>query len=39
MEANQTYTLLYSKGNHKQNVKAGRIANNVTDKALISKTY
>ena len=42
MGPNQTYKLLYSKGNHKQNKKTtnwlGEVfANDVTDKGLISK--
>ena len=44
MGPNETYKLLYSKGNHKQNEKTacgmGEIpANDVTDKGLISKIY
>ena len=44
MGPNQTYKLLYSKGNHKQNEKALTdwekiFANDVTDKGLISKIY
>ena len=44
MEPNQTYKLLYSKGNHKENEETNyrvgeNIANNVTDKSLISKMY
>ena len=44
MVPNQTYKLLHSKGNHKQNKKTtyrlGEIfANDVTDKGLISKIY
>ena len=42
MGPNQTYKLLYSKGNHKQNKKTANglgevFANDVTDKGLISK--
>ena len=44
MESNQTYKLLHSKGNHKQNKKTtyrmGKIfANNATDEDLIFKIY
>ena len=44
MGPNQTYMLLHSKGNRKQDKKQhtewGKIfANNVTDKGLISKIY
>ena len=44
MGSNQSYKLLHSKGNHKQNVKTTFcwekiFANNVTDKGLISKIY
>ena len=44
MGPNQTYKLLHSKENHKQNEKAiyrlgGNICNNATDKDLISKIY
>ena len=44
MGPNQTYKLLYSKGNHKQNKETinrlGEIfANDVTDKRLISKIH
>ena len=42
MGPNQTYKLLYSKGNHKQNKKTANglgevFANDVTDKGLVSK--
>ena len=44
MGPNQTYKLLHSKGNHKQNEKTTHrmgenIANDATDKGLISKIY
>ena len=43
MESNQTYKLLHSKGNYKQNKKTYRLgeifANNATNKGLISKIY
>ena len=45
MGPNQTYKLLYSKGNRKQKTKRQPtdwekiFANNVTDKRLISKIY
>ena len=44
MGPNQTYKLLYSKGNHKQNDKTTYgmekiLATDVTDKGLISKIY
>ena len=44
MGPNQTYKLLHSKGNHKQNEKTTGtgekiFAYNVTDKGLISKIY
>ena len=44
MGSNQSYKLLHSTGNHKQNVKITFcwekiFANNVTDKGLISKIY
>ena len=45
MESNQTYKLLYSKGNHKLNEKNKPTnwekicPNDVTDKGLISKIY
>ena len=44
MGCNQTYKLLYSKGNHKQNGKTTYkmekiFANDVTDKGLLSKIY
>ena len=44
MEPNQTYKLLHSKGNHKYNEETTyrmgeNIANDVTDKGLISKIY
>ena len=44
MEPNQTYKLLHSKGNHKYNEETTyrmgeNIANDMTDKGLISKIY
>ena len=44
MEPNQTYKLLHGKGNHKYNEETTyrmgeNIANDVTDKGLISKIY
>ena len=44
MEPNQTYKLLHSKGNHKHDEETTyrmgeNIANDVTDKGLISKIY
>ena len=44
MGLNQTYKLLYSKGNHKQNEKTpykmgGKSANDMTHKGLLSKIY
>ena len=44
MGPNQTYKLLYSKGNHKQNEKTpyimgGKSANDMTHKGLLSKIY
>jgi len=44
MGPNQTFKLLYSKGNHKQNEKTTTdweeiFTNDVTDKGLISKIY
>ena len=44
MGPNQTYKLLHSKGNHKQNKKTTyrvgeNFANNATDKGLISKVF
>ena len=44
MGPNQTYKLLHSKGNHKQNKKTTyrmeeNICNDATDKGLISKIY
>ena len=42
MGSNQTYKLLYSKGNHKQNKKTTYkkiFANEETNKGLISKIY
>ena len=40
MGSSQTYKLLHRKGNQKQNEKMEKIlANDVTDKGLISKIY
>ena len=40
MGSSQTYKLLHRKGNQKQNEKTEKIlANDVTDKGLISKIY
>ena len=44
MKPNQTYKLLHSKGNHKHNEETTyrmgeNIANDVTDKGLLSKIY
>ena len=44
MGPKQTYKLLYSKGNHKQNEKSAyrmgeKFATDVTNKGLISKIY